>query len=368
MKESTLSKALKKVEIAIRRAFIASLQLRTRLKKGSLSPSLPLELPDNPTILFLRQDRLGDAIVSTPVFTEIYKKYPNAHFIVLLGENNKGIAELLPIPCETLIYRKSPIADIEMLLGLRRRKIDVLVDLMDNPSSTSSILTAIIAARSSVGIEKANSSSYNVTVPLIDRAKFHIARRLIELLRPFGIDPEVVSLRPQLKDISSQKIEGRIGLVISAGAQSRYVPAQINAETANKIIGAGYASEVKILFHPKDRALAEDILSRTNDTRISLAPATQNFIEYVKQIRSCEYIITPDTSALHLCSAYGIPVVGLYAPFPPELHYWTPIGVPYEMIIQEPSLDSLEANNIIEHLVKLIEKVKPRLNERVLTA
>ena len=147
MKESTLSKALKKVEIAIRRSFIASLQLRTRFSKESQSPSLTLQLPDNPTILFLRQDRLGDAIISTPVLCELYKKYPKAHFIILLGENNQGIADLLPIPCEVFIYKKKPLEDLSMLQKLRKRRVDVLIDLIDNPSSTSSILTAAISAR-----------------------------------------------------------------------------------------------------------------------------------------------------------------------------------------------------------------------------
>lgn len=352
---------MKRIEIAIRRGFIASLQFRSRFRKDSIHPSLPLQLPEDPTILFLRQDRLGDAIISTPVFIELKKKYPLAHFIILLGENNRGIAELLPIDCEFVVYHKKPLADMKMLRKLRKRKIDVLIDLIDNPSSTSSILAAAISAHYSVGIQKANSSSYNIIVPLVDRAKFHIARRIAELLRPFGIDPDTISLKPQLKDFPSRAVKGRTGLVISAGAASRYVSAKINSEIAKGIINAGYASEVIILSHPKDRKLADDILSRTNDTQITLAPATYNFSEYAAQITSCEFIISPDTSALHLCSAYGIPVVGIYAPFPPELHYWTPIGVPYEMIVQEPSLESLEASRVLSALKNLIEKVKPSI-------
>lgn len=342
----------------MRRSFIASLQFRSRFKKESAAPKLPLELPDDPTILFLRQDRLGDAIVSTPLLIELYKKYPKAHFIMLLGENNKGIADLLPINCEVAVYKKQPLKDMAMLRKLRKRKIDVLIDLMDNPSSTSSILMAAIAPKYCIGIDKANSSSYNIRVPLIDRAKFHIARRLAELLRPFGIDPETISLRPQLKQIEISTIPGRIGLVVSAGAASRYVSAQINAKIASQIIERNLASEVIILFHPKDRKLADDIIGRTQNSHITLADETYNFSEYAAQLRLCEYILSPDTSALHLCSAYGIPVVGIYAPFPPELHYWTPIGVPYEIIIQYPSLESLEATNVISHLEKLMDRVR----------
>lgn len=284
---------------------------------------------------------------------------------MLLGENNHGVADLLPIDCEVVVYKKKPLKDMAMLRKLRKRKIDVLIDLMDNPSSTSSILMAVISPKYCVGIDKANSSSYNVKVPLIDRAKFHIARRLAELLRPFGIDPETISLQPQLKQIEIGAIPGRIGLVISAGAASRYVSSRTNAEIAAQIIERNLASEVIILFHPKDWKLADDIISRTQNSKITLADETYNFSEYAEQLRSCEFILSPDTSALHLCSAYGIPVVGIYAPFPPELHYWTPIGVPYEMIIQYPSLESLEAGNVIEHLEKLMSKVKQTVAEKI---
>ena len=346
---------------------MSSLQFRSRFQKDHAHPTLPLQLSANPTILFLRQDRLGDAIISTPVFIELHKKYPSAHFIMLLGANNCGIADLLPIECEVVVYRKKPFADINMLRKLRKRKIDVLIDLIDNPSSTSSILTAAISANYSIGIEKENSSSYNITVPLVDRAKFHIARRIAELLKPFGIDPEGISLRPTLKNIHVNKIDGRLGLVISAGALNRQVSVKTNAEIATNIISGGFASEVIILFHPKDRKLADEIISRTDDSRITLAPSTHNFSEYAAQLRSCEFVISPDTSALHLCSAYGIPVLGLYAPFPPELHYWTPIGVPYEMIISKPSLESLEASNVIDHFQKLLDKVKSQTPETIFT-
>lgn len=362
---SKLKKIGKKIEHAARRVFISSLQCRSGNHVLVTKTSEVLQLPANPTILFLRQDRLGDAIISTPVFTELYNKYPAGKFIVLLGENNKGIRDLLPIPCEVEVYRKKPLADMMMLRRLRKKKIDVLIDLIDNPSSTSSILTAAISAKYSVGIEKANASSYAITVPLIDRAKYHIARRIAELLRPFGIDPEHISLRPQLKDLTVKKIQGKAGIVISAGAPDRYIPVKINAEIAEAIIERGFASEVAIYFHPKDRKLAEEIINRTKNQHITLAQPSAVFSEYAKGIVSCEFIVSPDTSAIHLCSAYGIPVMGIYAPFPPELHYWTPIGVPYEMIVQYPDLGSLETSNVIHHIEKLLQTVTPKVQEAV---
>jgi ADP-heptose:LPS heptosyltransferase len=366
LKESKLNKVLKQIEIAIRRGFISSLQFGSRFRKDSQSPSLPLQLPEDPTILFLRQDRLGDAIVSTPVFVELYKKYPSAHFIVLLGENNQGIADLLPIDCEIVVYRKKPFADMNMLRKLRKRNIDVLIDLMDNPSSTSSILTALISARYSIGIQKENSFSYNIIVPLVDRAKLHISRRIAELLRPFGIDPELVSLRAVLKSIPAKKIEGRIGLVISAGVIDRQLLPATNAVIASQIIEKEYVNEVLLFCHPKDRKTAESILNQVNNPFVTLAPLTKSFAEYAGQLQTCEIVITPDTSAVHLCSAYEIPVIVVTNPFPPTLHYWTPIGVAYELIAQAPSVASVNAATVITAFDKLVKKNKLQLHKVIL--
>ena len=344
---------LKHSEIAIRKAFIRLLMLRSQQQ----SPELPLSVGDSPTILLLRQDRLGDAIITTPLLLALKAKYPNAHFIMLLGENNKDIAPLMPFEMEFVIYRKHILEDIEMLRKLRHRKIDVLIDLMDNPSATSSMLTAMIAAKYSVGIQKENASMYNVLVPLLDRAKYHVTRRITELASAFGIDPETINLKPTLKSQNVEQIRGRVGLNISAGAESRCATIETNARIASGIIAEQLANEVIIFSLPKERKKAEAIITLANDNRVMLAPETATFNDFAKQIAQCEILITPDTSALHIASAYGIPVVGLYAPFPSWLHYWTPIGVEYEMIIQEPNLSFLDAEQVIAALKTLRHKI-----------
>jgi len=366
VRELRIKKAVKRLEIAIRRAFIASLQLRSHFRSGMKIPPLPLDLSSTPTILFLRQDKLGDAIISTPVFIELYKKYPNGHFIMLLGEKNQGIADLLPIPCEIIVYRKKPLADIAMLRKLRKRKIDVLIDLMDNPSSTSSILTAAISAKYSIGINKENASSYNITVPLVDRSKYHIARRIAELLRPFGIDPDTIELRARLHNVSGEKVIGRLGLIISAGVPERQLLPEINSEIAKGVLQNPNINQVMLFFHPKDRKEAESIQRETGNSQVVLAPLTHTFHEYASLLKTCEYVITPDTSAVHLCSAFNIPAVVIASPFPPTLHYWTPIGVPYEMITQE--IRTLNYATVLDHLQLLIQKVALNIPEAMTAA
>jgi len=293
----------------------------------------------------------------------LQKKYPKGHFIMLLGKKNKGIAELLPIKSEIFVYEKSFLHDLMMLRELRKRKIDVLIDLMDNPSSTSSLLIPLIAPKYSVGIKKENEVSYSITVPLLDRSKYHISRRLLELAKPFGIDPDQIPLRPVLRDLHAEKKEGRIGLVLSAGVEDRELPLEVNSEIASKIIANAYAKEVILFCHPSDRQRFSQMVKGLDTPHVVLAQLANSFAEYAEQLASCEIIITPDTSAVHLSSAYGIPAVVITNPFPPTLHYWTPIGVPFELIVSEPSVKSANADVVIVYLEKLLERVKTEKGE-----
>ena len=350
-------KALKTIEHFMRRSFIAFLRFRSRINKNLLVPPFPLPLSENPTIILLRQDKLGDAIISTALISALYTKYPKGHFILLLGSKNKGIAPLLPIPCEVLVYQKKLFSDLRMLTDLRKRKADVLIDLIDNPSSTSSIIATAIAATYTIGIEKENASSYNVIVPLLDRSTFHIARRILELLRPFGIDPEFVQTRPILKPPKQKRIAGRVGLVISAGVPERELTPDAYAEIAKGIIEGGSAEQVLVLADPRQRSLAESMVVKINEPSIILAPLTNSFEEFATQLATCELIVTPDTSAVQLCSAYNIPVVILANPFPPSLHYWTPIGVDYELIAVEPNVKHTSVAEVLYRLKALQKKV-----------
>lgn len=336
-----MAKIAKSAELGVRRSFIWFLSRKARKNP----PPLPLHLPGNPTIVFLRQDRLGDAIVTTPLLVALHEKFPSAHLIMLLGENNKGIAPLLPVKCETHIYRKDFFKDWSMLRKLRNRNIDVLIDLMDNPSATSSILTAAIGAKYSIGIEKDNASSYNVLVPQIDRRKYHIGRRIAELLRPFGIDPDSIDLKPKLRIKEQKTVKGRIGLNISVGKPSCWVPPHINAEICKELTKEDEIREILVFAHPKSKSEQDEIVRSAGNAKVKAAPVTYSYNDFAKEIASCEFLLTPDTSVVHLASGLGIPMVAYYPPSPPDLHYWTPIGVPYQMIVKE-DLSDLDAKEV----------------------
>lgn len=350
-RKNKLQKGLKQIELLIRRIFLLYLQLRRKLfRKKQDTTSLLQHLGESPSILLLRQDRLGDAIITTPLLVAIRRKFPKAKITMLLGGNNRAIAPLLPAGCETVVYTKNPKIDRPMLRSLRGQ-FDVMIDLTDNASVTSSMLVASIQPKVAIGIEKENAVVYDVVVPRIDREKHHITQRIAELLRPLGIDPASVDLRPQLQLRKDEMVRGRVGINISAGSESRYAPEEVYAKIAVAVSTIDGVEEVTLLCEPADKIIAERIalltLGEETSQKIKVLGPTPSYAEFATLLSTCEVLITPDTSIVHLGAALELPMVVIYAPIPPGLHYWTPVGVPYEMCIQRPSLASLEPGTVI---------------------
>ncbi len=353
-KKSRFQAILSFAEHAIRRAYILRLQLLRAISNSSRVAAdrkaralLPDLLAGKPTILFLRQDRLGDAIVATPLLVALAEAYPNAQIIMLLGTNNQGIAPLLPIKCETVVYRKELRHDRAMLKILHQRGIDILIDLTDNASVTSSMLIRSIKPRIAIGIEKENGVVYDILVPRLNREHTHISRRIAELLKPLGIEPDSIKLQPTLQNEILEKVVGRIGLNVSAGSAGRYAPAAVYAAIAKEVASETGVSEVRILSQPQDADYAREIVALATSEKVMAQPRAMAFAEFGAYLSTCETIITPDTSIVHLGAAAGVPMVVIYAPIPEGLHYWTPTGVPYEMMVQRPTLAELEPQPVV---------------------
>ena len=341
--------SLKPVELFFRRAFLWGLRRKGRKRPKRLDAEFTI--PESPSILILRQDRLGDVLMSTFFLNALREHYPKSRIAILLGKNNEQVIPLLPYPCQTFIYRKNILADLKMLRQIRSEHFDVAIDMTDKASVTSSILLRKIGATINVGIQKENSVVYDITVPRPSQTEVHITERVAELLRPFGIDPATVDRRPRL-NLSVQRQKGRIGLNVSSRTADRSAPAPASAEIAKGVLAFDF-SEVLIFAAPHDRQRGEETVQLSNDSHIHLAEIKPTFAEFAEQIASCEYLITVDTSVIQVAAAAGIPMVLMFRPMEDE-HPWTPVGVPFELYTQYPSLESLEPQPVLDLFKKLI--------------
>ena len=81
------------------------------------------------SVLFFRYDRIGDMVITTPVFRELKREYPEINISVLASKVNQNVLQNNPYVDKVYInYKNNLIRDLPTLLKLRSKKYDVCVE------------------------------------------------------------------------------------------------------------------------------------------------------------------------------------------------------------------------------------------------
>jgi len=317
------------------------------------------ELLDCEKILFLRQDRIGDLIVSIPLFEAFRQNFPKKHFYLLLSHRN-WVAKNLVVGYfdQIIIFPKNPFKRLITLFKLRKIRFDLVVDLFDNPSFTSSLIISFINPRYSLGFEKENRKVYTHIIPLPDKLLTHIIDRLLTILIPFGIDLDSLERGINIQ-VSKQcslpvKTKKRLGLVISGSTRAKFWGTE-NFSSLIELINKEFDFDI-VIFATKE--YKEEIEFFKKLKNVQIAPFTNDFEEFVSMVSTCDYIISPDTSVVHLASAFKIPIVAMYTFADPKFGMpWFPYGVKYRAVISKmDSYADITPYQVFNSLVELIHK------------
>jgi len=358
----------KKIEIAFRKLLITLLRFLVR----SRNPNPVAVDFDSCKFLFVRQDRIGDVLVSTPLFSALKNNYKHATVDALLSANNHFVLANNPFVRKRWMYDKGVVSSWKLMRSIRNERYDFVIDLMDNPSATSTVICLLSGARWTVGLQKENAFAYDIVVPLSSRRDVHIVDRIARLLVPFEIDPSKEDLRIQYsvgKD--AQEFSARtfrenkmipaktFGINISAGHDVRFWGVE-NFRTLIASLQHDYRGRtILVLSKPSQRALANDIVKGFEN--VVLGPVTHSFDEFAALIENLSILITPDTSAVHLAAAFDIPSVVLYVQSDKSLRVWDPYKTRSELLIADvDDLRIISPEKVLRAVRRLTTKPKHR--------
>ena len=317
-------------------------------------------------ILLLRQDRIGDVLISTPFLKNLRKISNGIEIHILLSsKNNSARKAVEPFTDKIYIYNKKPKEILRLISKLRRENYDLIIDLFDNPSSTSNFLLKYIKSKWKLGIDKTNSGNYTHTVPLLDKMKYHIVERVCNLLLPFNIDPKTISKeliykvnkndKPATENILGKKVsEYRLGINLSGSTEAKFWGIENNRDFCKRIINDFKNVEIILFTTNAGLTRAEEI---QHGLEVQMAPLTNSFHEFAVMVSTCDIILSPDTSVIHLASAFGIPVIGLFEFSGSNFGMpWYPYNVPCEVINDNNSIKNIKPEIVFRRFTKLYEK------------
>ncbi len=331
-----------------------------------IKPEEKLSLFDGSKILILRNDRIGDLLVSVPFIKTLRNRYPNVEIDILLSVKNYSAKRAIEhLVNNIFVYRKKILNTLLLIYQLRTKKYDIIIDLFDNPTTTNSLIIKLAKPLYSIGLHKRKTNSYSIEVPLLNKLKNHIVDRINQLLMPFGIDPKNAESK-LLYELKEQELNAandllglktktyRLGINISGSSMSKFWGWDNYKEFIELIIKLHSNYEIIIFESGPNPGEAESLIL---NSICRIAPPTEDFNIYAAMLSTCDIILSPDTAAVHLAACFQIPCVGLYL-FSGTKETgvpWTPYNSPSKCIKTKTNdLKNIVVEDVVNALDELI--------------
>ena len=150
-------------------------------------------------VLFIRHDKLGDMVISLPIFHNLKRAFPHLRIDLVCGKDNYEIVRTDPNITKVYYYHKKPYHDIENVRQMRAENYDCVADLIFGASVTATILVSMVAGDGfKVGVGKLKYAKYFDKTVECERRKYHIIESTGRVLNLFGLDLKDCDMTPKL--------------------------------------------------------------------------------------------------------------------------------------------------------------------------
>ena len=367
-----MKKLLKYIEIAFRHVIVyplLGLVLRNPVRNEIIN------LRSVRKLLILRDDGIGDIIISTPMFRKIKEAYPELKLSVFASLRNVDIIRHNPFIDKIFIVYRKPFALWKEIKRARAEQYDVVMNFVFNQTTSEGLLANFIAPNGlkiGQGLDK-YKIFFNRLLKL-DRSNKHMVEILATVVDEiFGTKFQNQSHVTEIfiDDQSKAKVDTflyrkglhRRGIEID---NYSYVVVNFSAvdvvrrmsitQTINiieTIIGMGKDVPV-LIYPPNDRDKIQIIMELIKTIKVIVYPETgvATLLELASLIEGSRYTVTCDTSIVHFAAAGKTPVFVLYTPTAALNHEWMPYGVRNKCIFAKKGLgvDSIPLDHIRNEL------------------
>ena len=332
---------LKSVYLTLRGVILNSL--------GVLLPrgAAPSSIAAPKKILFIRIDRIGDLVLSTPALRAIKKRYPGAELTVLAGPAAAPLLASDPGVNRVIVWdaSKGLREEIKVISLLKGFHFDLAIDPYAEYEAKTALIAFLSGAGTRVGYQSyGRGIFFNVEVsPMAERA--HFIDETLEVLKVLGIneprrDPELfvseeaaAEARAFLKNSGAEKN----GFLVAVHPGGYYESQRWPPESFAAVIGAlieKYGAKVLLIGGLAERELVENIAAG-----VAGGPGDKNIIKAVNLktdllcalMRESRLFIGNNSGPLHIASALKIPSISTMGPTDPVR--WYPFG-PAQVVLR----------------------------------
>ncbi|MDR3285619.1 MAG: glycosyltransferase family 9 protein [Holosporales bacterium] len=268
------------------------------------------------SLLFFRSDgKIGDAVVSSFLYREIKRKYPNIKIVVLCSKNNKEILKYNKNIDELYEVGGCLFNDIFVFKELRKQNINLAVDFFPfNPHFKHLLMLRIISPEFLIGFNKTSYKMYDLSVNE-DFFSVHITEMYKYVLDLLKIDNP--DLKYEIPFISKEENfvlelinnhEAKYKIVINPFSASKHRTLSFKKlKELIELIESNFDCYVFILCQENNR---RKVISLENGKTV--IASFKSILESAVLIKYADIVITPDTSIVHIASAFYKKTIALY--------------------------------------------------------
>ncbi|MEK6748719.1 MAG: glycosyltransferase family 9 protein [Pseudomonadota bacterium] len=267
-------------------------------------------------------DKIGDTTVCTLMYRELHRWNPDVKVDMVCGRQTFPLVENNPYIDDIIVCKKGFFATIFLAEKLRRKKYDVVFDVRELTDASTLYLLKRMAGKVNVGFDRNKYALHDI---LMDDGlkKIHVAERYGELLRVLGIEnPNLaydLHVSPQDRNeiaalLKQAAIDAQL-IVINAYAAARY--RNISLGRVGEIIAALQRSvwrnySVVLVGPPAKRAELRQFVDKSRADKLYYFPEISSIMRVAALIGRARLVITPDTSIVHIASAFDTPQICFY--------------------------------------------------------
>jgi ADP-heptose:LPS heptosyltransferase len=292
-----------------------------------------ITLPERARILVARTDRIGDLVLSLPVFTSLKSAFPRSSICALVRNQTAELLAGRPDVDDVISFdsdtARIPWGEFKRLLPeIVKRKFDAAVILFSNFSVTALAAVAGIPVRVGPATKIAQALLTHRVRQRRSKTLRHETDHNLDISTVLGAPPIRVAFiaPPSPPMVRLAKADGRplVGVHPGSGGSARNWPEKRYVELIRELTGAG--CDVVVTGSTAEKELVERVI-RSSGALASPHIGNGKLMELASALSQMDVFVAGSTGPLHMASALGTPVVGIYCPiFVCLPQRWGPIG------------------------------------------
>ena len=274
------------------------------------------------SILFLRYDgKIGDMIVNSLMFREIKRVYPDIKIGVIARGAAIDIIKDNPNVDKIYEYHKDRKKIKKLALKIKEEKYDLLIDFSEMLRVNQMMLINLCGARINIGLDRKDWKLFDLFIESDKDFKWteHITNRYLAYLIKLGLKKENINISYDIYLKDEKKYEAFFNeikenkkLILNPYGASKHKSFSI--ETLEKIINYLKNKNIAvILVYFGDKYKELEFLEKKY-TNVYIPKSITNILDTALLIKESDFVISPDTSIVHIASTFNKNIIAVYPP------------------------------------------------------